>query len=299
VPPAVSETVEFDPTAEYVGEGTVACTNVYDGMLPWPETTTITALRVIQIYPKSNYAMDRPYVSFGTESLVRGVLGTVPVEPDGSVHFSVPADRALYFQALDEEGRAVQSMRSATYVKSGERLVCAGCHDPRERPPLPSAAPPLALRRPPSRLEPDVDGTDPVFFPKLIQPILDKQCAACHREKQACGFDTKIVTVETPRSRVHTARWTQAYASLAPFAFAFEGMTGREYQQGVRTTPGEFGARASRLYQLLQDGHYDVRLTEDELHRIVVWLDCNSNFFGAYEDEQRQLDGEFVSPILR
>lgn len=297
-PPAVSETVAFDPAVAQAGEGAVACMNVYDGTLPWPEGTKIKTLRVVQIYPKSNYAMDRPYVSFGTESLVRGVLGTVPVEPDGSVHFSIPADTPVYFQALDDEGRAVQSMRSATYVKPGKRLVCAGCHDPRKQAPVESNGAPLAIRRPPNRLQPDVEGTNPVFFPTLIQPILDKHCAACHREKQACGFDTEIVTIDTPRSRVRTARWTRAYASLAPFAFAFEGMTGRERQQGVRTLPGEFGARASKLYQLLQDGHYDVSLTDGELHRIIVWLDCNSNYFSAYESEQQQLEGRFVAPWL-
>ncbi len=34
---------------------------------------------------------------------VRWVLGTVPVEEDGSAHFIVPAEKELYFQALDEK----------------------------------------------------------------------------------------------------------------------------------------------------------------------------------------------------
>ena len=64
---------------------------------------------------------------------VRHVLGTVPVEEDGSALFRVPANKELFFQALNEEGLAVQSMRSATHVREGEQLVCAGCHTPRHR----------------------------------------------------------------------------------------------------------------------------------------------------------------------
>ena len=61
---------------------------------------------------------------------VRHVLGTVPVEEDGSAHFTVPANIEVFFQALDDHGLAVQSMRSATQLHAGERLVCAGCHQP-------------------------------------------------------------------------------------------------------------------------------------------------------------------------
>ena len=32
------------------------------------------------------------------------ILGTVPVEEDGSAYFEVPADRFVYFQLLDEQG---------------------------------------------------------------------------------------------------------------------------------------------------------------------------------------------------
>ena len=72
---------------------------------------------------------------------VRNVLGTVPVEADGSAHFIVPANREIFFQAIDERGLAVQSMRSATYLHEGERLVCAGCHEPKHRTPVGLAPP--------------------------------------------------------------------------------------------------------------------------------------------------------------
>ena len=79
---------------------------------------------------------------------------------------------------------------------------------------------------------------------------------------------------------------------------------------GDNKTPGGNVRASNRRYhdwsgvknfvkdQLLQDGHYDVSLTDGELHRIIVWLDCNSNYFSAYESEQQQLEGRFVAPWL-
>ena len=72
------------------------------------------------------------------------MLGTVPVEADGSAYFEAPAGKAIYFQALDEQGMAVQSMRSATYVHPGEQLTCQGCHERKHDPPNRSPQLPLA-----------------------------------------------------------------------------------------------------------------------------------------------------------
>ena len=54
---------------------------------------------------------------------VKRCLGVVPVEEDGSARFTVPAFRELYFQALDGEGRAIQSMGSAVNVAPGDLVV--------------------------------------------------------------------------------------------------------------------------------------------------------------------------------
>ena len=86
--------------------------------------------------------------------------------------------------------------------------------------------------------------------------------------------------------------------SLAPqFGFyEYGGAAGRSH----RTTPGEFGARASKLYELLMKGHYDVRLPPEAMHRLTVWLDSCSLFYGVYEEpgQQAQLRGEIVKPTL-
>lgn len=59
---------------------------------------------------------------------------------DGSAWFEVPARVPLYFQALDDQGRAVQTMRSWSTLQPGEHYSCVGCHEPKPAAPL--------LRRP-------------------------------------------------------------------------------------------------------------------------------------------------------
>ncbi|MHC4331358.1 MAG: HzsA-related protein, partial [Planctomycetota bacterium] len=167
-------------------EATLALVNVYDTATPWPEDIEIKSLRVYQILPMTVPSGAPPHETSLREPtagdsvvLTRYVLGTVPVEKDGSAHFTVPARKELFFQALDENGLAIQSMRSATYLQPGERLVCQGCHEPRHRAPESAERTPLAMRRRPSRLKGDVDGTNPFSYPRLIQPVLDKHCVQC------------------------------------------------------------------------------------------------------------------------
>ena len=97
-----------------------------------------------------------------------------------AAHFVVPAGKELFFQALDEQGLAVQSMRSGTHFQPGETRVCMGCHEPKQRAPRISPVELLATRRPPSRLQPDVDGTNPFSYARLVQPVLDQHCVDCH-----------------------------------------------------------------------------------------------------------------------
>lgn len=295
MPPEIPGPVP-DETAEEAGEGVLTVLNVYDSLKPWPEESTIDALRVFQVIPMSVPSGSLPHeiglrLPTGKDSVIvaRYVLGTVPVEKDGSAHFKAPAGKELFFQALDKKGLAVQSMRSSTYLRPGEHLTCAGCHEPRHRTPLLPSEPPLALTRAPSEIVPDVDGTNPFSYPRLVQPVLDRHCVACHAENAdtAPRLDREVVGKGGQK-------WFASYHSLAP-EFGFWS-----YGDRHRTTPGKFGARASKLYQLLQDGHHDVKLSEEELHRITVWLDSCSVFYGVYEKEggEAQLRGEVVKPTL-
>ena len=79
-----------------------------------------------------------------------------------------------------------------------------------------------------------------------------------------------------------------------PFAFFY---TNNAFTTPV-TVPGKYGARASKLYKILQEGHYDVKLSKDDMRRITLWLDSNSDFFGSYENCKAQAQGEIVQPTL-
>jgi len=270
-------------------DAVVGVMDVYDGLLPWPEGTQIKALRIIQVLPKTTPYADNPRIGYGAQKSARAVLGTVPVEADGSAHFRLPVATPVYFQALDADGLAVQSMRSATYVHPGERLMCKGCHDHRMRAPA-AGKHPAALRREPSIIRPDVDGSKPFSFPRLVQPILDAKCAPCHTRNAGKAPDlSRHGAGKKPRHG-----WYTSYTNLRKYAFFFDGASWNQ----PRTVPGNVGARASKLYQMLAKGHNKVKLTKKEMHRITLWLDCNSDFYGSYENLKEQAEGKIVQPKL-
>ncbi len=272
---------------------TVAVMNVYDSDFAWPEDTQVTALRVIQVFPKTTPPADQPRIGVATETNARAVLGTVPVEADGSAYFEAPAGKLVYFQALDDRGMAVQSMRSATYLHPGEFLGCQGCHETKHRPPNIASAMPLAMRREPSTIQPDAVGSNPFSYPRLVQPVLDRHCVECHRDKGALDLSGQI-------SGEHG--WSRSYDNLAwRHGFYFRvsnGSINSGVHGGSRTIAGQFGARASNLLQYLDERHYDVRLPRADWHRLTLWLDCNSEFYGAYHDVEAQARGEIVVPRL-
>jgi len=285
------------PSLEGRPTGTVTIQNVYESLKDWPADSRITSLRVVQVYTMSVPSGGPPHdigyreaSSPDSVNLARGVLGTAPVESDGSVHFEVPANCEIYFQVLDDKGLAVQSMRSGTCVHEGEQLSCVGCHEPKNTAPPRSPDVPLAFQRPASQLEPDVEGTRPANFPELIQPILDKHCVTCHEKPESKKDGAPVLTRE-PIER----KWYASYRSLVGGGHAFHN-----YGDPLRSTPGRVGARASKLYPMLAKGHHDVELSREELHRFAVWLDLLSNFYGVYESEggQAQLLGEKAYPTL-
>jgi hypothetical protein len=178
-------------------------------------------------------------------------------------------------------------MRSATHVREGERLTCVGCHEPKARVAQAADLVPLALKRPPSTLKPDVDGSAPYSYPRLVQPVLDRNCVKCHEENQ----DKKAPNLK--REPIAN-NWYASYNSLV------ENYGFWNYNDSYRTTPGQFGAKASKLYEMLQEGHHDVKLSKEDMHRLTLWLDSTSMFYGVYEREGglAQLRGELVKPTL-
>lgn len=272
---------------------TVAVMNVYDADFDWPEGTTIEALRVIQVLPKTTPSPNEPRIGIANQTNARAVLGTVPVEEDGSIFFEAPPGKEIYFQALDQRGMAVQSMRSGTYLHAGERMVCQGCHERKPRSPLAVDRVPLALRRMPSPIKPEVDGSNPFNYVRLVQPVLDRNCVACHQERKALDLTGAIAG---------TNGWTQSYTNLAEkYGFYFHvsnGAIDMGIHGGSRTIAGQFGARGAKLLEYMDARHYDVNLSDEDRQRLTLWLDCNSEFYGSYENTAAQARGEVVAPTL-
>jgi len=297
--PAVlpSRTVQTAGDIERAGgkvpQETIAVVNVYDSDFAWPEGSKAAALRIIQLLPKTTPPPNEPRIGIANQTNARAVLGTVPVEPDGSAYFEAPVGKAIYFQALDEHGMAIQSMRSVTYIHPGEQMTCLGCHERKHRTSNQPARKPLALQRPPSKIKGDVDGSNPFNYVRLVQPVLERNCVACHQEKKV--LDLRGV-IEGNNG------WTRSYNNLAEnYGFYFHvsnGSINEGVHGGSRTLPGKFGAKAAALLSYMDERHYGVNLPDEDFHRLTLWLDCNSEFYGSYENTLTQARGQIVERTL-
>ena len=197
---AAPPVIQSQLPAERPDWGEVSITDVCEGLGENVKREQIKELRVVQIFPKTT--RDYPPIGLAGEENGRAILGTVPVEADGSAYFRVPADKPILFQVLDNEGRAYQTMRSLTYLRPGEQISCVGCHENRQSagyaPMAQNAAKtgdggdgrPLAMRRAPSEIAPGELGGRPFSYVETVQPILDAQCVTCHNaERTDAGMD--------------------------------------------------------------------------------------------------------------
>jgi hypothetical protein len=116
---------------------------------------------------------------------VKVVLGEAKVHEDGSALFTVPARTPLYFQALDERGYAVQTMRSWATLQPGEYSACVGCHEHKNNaPPAAEYGFGEAMKAGAQPLQPFYGPPRGFSFVKEIQPILDRHCTRCHRDRK-------------------------------------------------------------------------------------------------------------------
>ncbi|MBM3860812.1 MAG: hypothetical protein FJ395_14330 [Verrucomicrobia bacterium] len=275
------------------GEGTMAVINIYDTMRPWPAEMKAKELRIYQLLPCSVPSGGlRPHetgkrIAEAGDSVVpaRWVLGTVPIEADGSAYFKVPAYRELFFQLVDERGMAIQSMRSGTAIRHGEKLVCQGCHEHKYKAATAAERVALALQRPPSEPKPDLDGSNPFSYPRLVQPVLDRNCVPCHDKNPDKAPNLKREPIAN--------KFYASYNNLVKYSFT-------SYGDHYRTVPGKFGAHASKLIAMLDKGHHDVKLSPEDFHRLTLWQDTVSMFYGVFEKEpgEAQLRGEIAQGTL-
>ena len=271
-------------------EGEYLLTDVRRSFLGLPSQRQVKELRIWQVLPKTTHVANEPRLGHANAESARMLLGTVPVETDGSAYFRAPAKKPLYFQAVDEKGRAVQTMRSVTYLQPGERRGCVGCHEPGNS--VASAARTMAIQRGASRIEPGPDGTRPFSYVRLVQPIWDRHCVRCHDGSLGnAGIKLRLTNDDAP-----PGTFSRSYEALRPYLKWYEW--GGDSIDQIVTRPGHGGATDSQLLGVLADKNHAgaVKLNEDEKRRICIWLDGNVPFYGVYwkEEQAAQRQGEAV-----
>jgi hypothetical protein len=203
---------------------------------------------------------------------VKRVLGTVPVEADGSAHFEVPADTFVYFQLLDGDGTMIQSMRSGTMVQANETTGCVGCHESRlEAPPPVAESVPAAVRRPASRLDGWYGPPRNFSYRAEVQPVFDKHCVSCHDFGKPAG---KKLLLAGDREITFNASYVDLWRTKSIRCVG----GGPAQTQQARS----WGSSVSPLVQTVRKGHKDVRLSPEEFARIVTWIDLNGPYYPTY-----------------
>jgi len=240
----------------------------------------IRRLLVLESLPKPiNYTGGMDPLTYGGSFTLERVLGTVPVEEDGSAYFELPANRALFFVAQDAQGRTVKRMQSFMSVMPGETVSCAGCHEQRTRnAPDPGVPELAALRRTPSAIEP-IAGIPEVFdFPRDIQPILDRHCLPCHdyvkHEGAAAGPRAGGVIL----SGDHGPMFSHSYVNLTVRGQISDGRD----RPVSNLPPRSIGAVASPLIDKARGGHHGVQLDTHEIDMLTYWIESGAVYPGTY-----------------
>jgi hypothetical protein len=253
--------------------GTHILVDIYNSQnLDGIERGEIKKLLILETLPKPvNFSGGMDTLSFlGTFNLER-ILGTVPVESDGSAYFELPANRPVFYVALDENNLSCKRMQSFTCVRPGETTSCIGCHNMRNdsNANIGSALRPKALQRSPSKIEKIEGVPDVPDFMRDVQPVLDKYCVECHnaenRKGRLCLEGDMGIT------------WSISYYSLAIREQIGDG------RNGLGNRPARsLGSSASQLLRKLEGGHYDVKASHEDWLKVWAWTEAAAPFCGTY-----------------
>ena len=297
-----------DPDDEMM-TGSVLLMDVNEGLQGRVEPGVITSLRIMEQIRKTEDLAARAYdqspvMSYSTYYAKRD-WGMVPIEADGSAHFTAPALREIYLQALDSEGREVFRMMSAFQLMPGEQLSCAGCHEDRDATSQPSRVP-LAARKPPyvpkspdwllnrERLNefPDARVFD---YPSTVQPVLDKYCVECHNGQRAeGGYDltgdkTRYFSMSYD-NLLGTSRSYRQHNMLTGEMLPQEAAKGKPLVHffwllrtpSSNSEPYITGSHASRLTELIESDHHGVSMPPADRRILYYWMDANVPYYGTY-----------------
>jgi len=240
------------------------------------ERGEIKRLLVLESLPKPiNYTGGMDPISYGGTFTLPRVLGTVPVEPDGSAYMELPALRSLFFVALDKDAMAVKRMHSFMTVQPGETVGCIGCHEHRTYVP-PASTLPLAMQRGPQPIEPLSGFPDVYDFPRDVQPVLDALCGDCH------GLE------RTARGGPYAGSLLLTGDRGPMFSHAYFNMTVRRLFSDNRNRavsnlpPRAVGSPASRILGMLDGTHHGVKADERQKTILRLWIDSGAPYPGTY-----------------
>jgi len=279
-------------------------TNVYHG-LAGVEPGEVKYLRVLEQVPRPWSARrfwpegtpEQEHSAVGLTHLGLKVQhGVVPVEEDGSAHFTVPANKSIFFQVLDEKYRALQTERTYVNYMAGEVRTCIGCHETPDQGAPPDSPQLIALRRAPDTPGPQPGerrGNRPLDFVTDVQPVLDKHCVECHNDKQKDGnvdlrgkmTDMFTVSYESlinrnvmPLIREIRPKTGNAHYLPAKSVGSYNSRLAMIVTKGELTPPEENEGYRTRMLE----AHEDVELTPEEILRITNFIDTNAQFYGSY-----------------
>jgi len=268
--------------------GTMMLDNVYVGRnMEGVKKGDIKKLLILEALPKPvNFSGHMEPTSMGGTFTLNRVLGTVPVEADGSAHFELPALRSIFFVALDENDISVKRMQSFTTVQPGELLSCVGCHEERVvAPTIVRRGMALAMGRPASKITPIPGDLPSVYdFPRDVQPILDKYCLTCHDVKQhgtytdkgkekSCGPLSGGISLAGDRGQI----FSHAYANLTMLRQFTDGR-----DDNGNHVPRTIGTGDAPLLAKISGKHHGVQVTARERDIVRLWIESSAVYAGTY-----------------
>jgi hypothetical protein len=252
-------------------------------------------------WSRRNYVSSGPEISMNQSEGVKKVIGTVPIEEDGSVSFTAPSGVALHFQLLDENQLALQTMKSFTGVLPGETRGCLGCHESMTRSPV-TARTGKALTQAPKDIKPVPWEDITVGYERYVQPVLDKHCGKCHEDPNSPAFKKFNMTLrpgflgfKEPYVTL-MGRPTWGGASPEPkdanqiggFGWADTILVESYNQRDVRayqTYPAmtKLSYKSRLVNRMMSGQHHGIKVTGDDLLRVILWVDTMGPYYGAEE----------------
>lgn len=257
--------------------GTFHVSNVYEGLQKQGVAKgEVSHLRIMEVLPKTTHVQgprlhdEYPIMSMGTY-YAKYNHGTVPVDKDGSAYFEAPADKELYFIALNKKGKEIQRMGSITQIRPGEMVSCVGCHDDKLKAPDNSRTRMPAGK--PDKIAPPEWGAGPVDYVSQVQPVLDKHCIKCHS-----GIETKGgIDLSGDKTRF----FNMSYLSLCnpkhtEYYFLNTAPTG--------VFPAkETGSYVSGLTKLIESNHGELEMSDVDKRAIYAWIDSNVPYYSTFD----------------